>query len=147
MNQKTYRTSIFSETGTAFVRFELCSDFSSPAQTSLNGTESPGLSEIQLLSVPPPSGCNMSRVGASSHTVKCDRLRAVSSTSGDSWGWHWEVMSREKDSCKGGEAVTQLDSSSVLRRSGDGSDSQGSVWVSDSSGVGTLRSTLPGCPS
>lgn len=110
------------------------------------------LSETQFLSASASSGCNVPTVGASSHMVKFDRLRAVSSTSAlmgdtmraDSSGWFCDVMSWVKESGKEGEAVMQRDDSSVLRRSGDGSDSiEASVWL----GVETLGSPLAGCPS
>lgn len=84
----------------------------------------------------------MPAAGASSHKVKRDRLRAVSSTSvsmggdavwSDPQGRHCEVTSWERDSWKEGGAVARPVGSSVLRRSGD--------WSNCPEGAGAPRSS------
>ena len=94
------------------------------SQTSLNWAESWNLPAA------PPAGCDVPAAGASSHMVKLDRLRAVSSTSAlvvssstraESWVRSWRSW------CEAGF--------SERRRSGDGSDpTEESLGGSDPSG-------------
>lgn len=124
-------TNTFSETGGVFFRPDPCSEVSSPAE--------------MLLTVTP--GSALFTAVPSSHKVKLERLPSALMVGdikrSDSQGWSWELMSWVKDSCKTGHAVRLLTDSSVLKFSGDCSDSDG-FWVE---GVETMGFQPSGCPS